>query len=133
MPALSFKKQFVGKIMNGRKRQTIRTPRKYPIDPGDTLYLYTAQRTKYCKKLREVKCKSVQPITIHFNSMKITLPDKVIKHQYGIGTANLDAFAKADGFKNWFDMQEFWLSEHGIKKGNRKVLIKPFTGILITW
>lgn len=42
MPSLSFKKRFVGKIKNGSKRQTIRTPRKYPIEPGDITTMFAA-------------------------------------------------------------------------------------------
>lgn len=128
MPALSFKKRFVGKIMNGQKRQTIRTPRRYPIEPGDTLYLYTAMRTKHCKKLREVKCKSVDLIHIYINSGTIITPEYVYST-----TAELNTFAQKDGFKNWQDMKAFWIEEHGVKKGKRKVIIKPFEGILIKW
>jgi predicted transcriptional regulator len=128
MAALNFKKRFAGKILNRQKRQTIRAVRKYPIVPGETLYLYTGLRTKYCEKLREVKCKSVELIHIHINSGIIILPEQTFNT-----TKELNSFAKADGFTDWEDMKAFWLQEHGVKKGNRKVILRKFIGILIKW
>lgn len=128
MAILSFKKRFAGKVRNGRKRQTIRGFRKYPIVPGETLYLYTALRTKYAKKLRVVRCKNCVPIKISFNKREVILPDAVLTLDY-----ELDAFAVRDGFKDFDDMKAFWIEEHGVKKGNRKVILLPFKGILITW
>jgi hypothetical protein len=128
MAILSFKKRFAGKVRNGRKRQTIRGFRKYPIKPGDKLYLYTALRTKWAKKLREVWCKSNVLIHIYFNSREIILPDAVLHTD-----AELNAFARADGFKDFDDMKAFWIAEHGVKKGKRKVILRPFKGTLIKW
>lgn len=133
MAILSFKKRFAGKVRNGSKRQTIRAFRKYPITPGETLYLYTALRTKYSKKLREVKCKSVEPITIFLNSGTITIGYHDTGYQIFNTTQELNTFAQSDGFKNWEDMKAFWIAEHGVKKGNRKVIFKMFQGILIKW
>lgn len=128
MAILSFKKRFAGKVRNGQKRQTIRGFRKYPIKEGETLHLYTALRTKYAERLRVVTCKSVELIHIHFNSREIILPEQVIS------TADeLNAFAKADGFSDFEDMRQFWIAEHGVKKGDRKVLLTPFKGTLIKW
>lgn len=131
MAILSFKKRFAGKVRNGRKRQTIRGFRKYPIKAGETLYLYTALRTKYAEKLRVVTCKSTEIIHIFFNNSKqIILPE----HEQTMDTdAELNAFAKADGFKDFEDMRAFWIAEHGVKKGKRKVILRPFTGTLIKW
>lgn len=133
MAILSFKKRFAGKVRNGSKRQTIRAFRKYPITPGETLYLYTALRTKWAKKLREVKCKSVEPITIFLNSGTITIGYHDTGYQIFNTTSELNTFAQADGFKNWEDMKAFWIAEHGVKKGKRKVILKNFQGILIKW
>lgn len=137
MAILSFKKRFAGNVRNGRKRQTIRGFRKYPIRPGETLYLYTALRTKYAKKLREVTCESVHNIFILFNGKKIFVfeqSDTGFRHPAIYNSdAALDAFAKADGFKDFEDMRAFWIAEHGVKKGNRKVILRPFKGTLIKW
>src|SRR5688572_5122833 len=128
MPAYSFKKRFAGSVRNGHKRQTIRKPRKNPTKPGDTLYLFTAQRTRYCEILRTVVCKSTELIHIHFNSGVVILPEVVYNT-----TGELNRFAKADGFKNWEDMKAFWIAEHGVKKGKRKVILRKFEGELIKW
>ena len=133
MAILSFKKRFAGKVRNGSKRQTIRAFRKYPIVPGETLYLYTALRTKWAKKLREVKCKEVLGIRIFLNSGTITLSGIGYGYRMLNTTQELNTFAQADGFKNWEDMKVFWVAEHGVKKGKRKVILTKFEGILIKW
>jgi len=128
MALLGFKKRFAEPVRSGRKRQTIRAFRKYPISPGETLYLYTALRTKYAEKLKEVRCKQVGLITIFINSGEIITKDGVYNTK-----SELNAFAKRDGFKDWEDMKAFWIAEHGVKKGKRKVILRKFTGILIKW
>jgi hypothetical protein len=134
MAILGFKKRFVGKIKNGRKRQTIRKFRKYPITPGETLYLYTALRTKYAQKIREVICKWVYGISISLNNNWILIVGGPCGEQVKLTGINaLNKFAKADGFKDWEDMKAFWLAEHGVKKGKRKVILKKFVGTLTTW
>jgi hypothetical protein len=139
MAILSFKERFAGKVRNGSKRQTIRAPRKYPITPGERLYLYTALRTKYAKKLREVVCKSVTHIQILFNTGNIHFlypinnNNKVALIGSITDIEGLNVFAKRDGFKDWEDMKAFWIQEHGVKKGKRKVILRMFEGILIKW
>lgn len=65
MPAYSFQERFVPWILNGTKSQTIRTRReKGHAKKGDTLYLYTGLRTKYCRKLREEVCTEARSIAI---------------------------------------------------------------------
>lgn len=52
MPLLGFSvmKQ---KLLDGSKTQTIRKPRKFPIQIGEKLYIYWKLRTKKCEKLGE--------------------------------------------------------------------------------
>lgn len=59
MPALSFQKQFGPKILDGSKTFTLRELRKDGRDPktGQTLFLFTGQRTKQCKKIGEKLCR----------------------------------------------------------------------------
>jgi len=54
MPALSFKKQFVPNVRNGKKPFTLRAFRKdgRDIKGGDVLYFYAGMRTKACRKIR---------------------------------------------------------------------------------
>lgn len=122
MAAFSFKKRFVDQVRNGSKRQTIRALRKYPVRIGETLHLFYAQRTKYCEKLRQEICTGVHAVTIVFNSRN----NKVIVDRREISELKaLNAFAKQDGFSNWFDMRDFWIENHPGKS--------YFKGILIKW
>lgn len=122
MPILSFNKRFVGKIKNGSKRQTIRALRKYPIRSGDKLYLYTALRTKYAKKLRDVHCKMTEQIKITRRGITIYSMNIPVAFYPGNHIAT-DAIARNDGFKDWAEMKAWWLKTHGL----------PFHGTIIYW
>jgi predicted transcriptional regulator len=121
MAALSFKGRFVDLILEGKKNQTIRNFRKYPITPGETLYLYYGMRTKHCKKLKEVVCKHVSTIKIHED--KVVLKNIANKKQWTIKCDFLNLFAQDDGFKDWEEMKRWWATTHQL----------PFTGQLIQW
>lgn len=149
MPSLSFKKEFVpavefGLIMPFRgyqtlskrldyfrnahpqtihfKRNTIRRVRSKPIKPGDTLQLYTAMRTRYCRKLGEVTCHECLAIEIHKHSASCFARVKI----KGIGwltQCQLQGLAKMDGFKDWAAMFDFFSENYPL----------PFKGVLLTW
>lgn len=132
MVAYSFKKQFIEPILAGLgelenvppKRQTIRSVgRRRHARPGETIQLYTAMRTKQCRKLGEALCKSVEPIRIFVHQAVIEVGGRKI------GTpASLDDFARSDGFTSWAEMQKFWFAEH-----EETVRLGPFVGVLIRW
>ncbi len=117
MPALNFKKCFADSVESGTKRQTIRARRadcRNP-QPGQTLYLYTGQRTKGCRKLREVVCKSVETITIedidmYVGTKRLTIHEKLL-------------MAASDGFHYVDDFRNFFYKHYGL----------PFYGFLIKW
>ena len=111
MPALNFMKQFADAVESGEKRQTIRAYRKDGLDPkvGDTLYLYTGMRTKQCRKLGEVKCKSVEPIYLSWEGCDFTI------HQ--------ERWATNDGFDSFTHMLDWFEKTHGL----------PFEGLIIKW
>lgn len=150
MPAYSFQERFVPMILDDSKRQTIRTRRKNPAKVGDTLYLYYGMRTKWCKKLKEVKCKDTYSIVIFTNYIllfqrlieedeiadiiekkKVITSDRV----YLINKErDLNEFAWADGFRSegatsynpkgsWELMKRFWKQTHQL----------PWVGDLIQW
>jgi hypothetical protein len=122
MAALSFKGRFVDLILEGSKNQTIRNFRKYPITPGETLYLYFGMRTKYCKKLKDVVCKSVSQIIV--TKKGILLTDLSTCKPVAITELHaLNDFAIADGFVSWEEMKLWWTMTHTL----------PFTGQLIQW
>jgi len=104
MPAINFT-VFQDKILDGRKRQTIRVwprltlaERLRRVQPGDTLYLYTGQRTEFCTLLKQVRCIGVE--------MRIW---SLIK--------NDEALAKADGFENAAQMRQFFDGHYDMDDG----------------
>jgi hypothetical protein len=106
MPLINFKERFVPLIESGKKRQTIRIKRKNPIKAGDTLHLYTGLRTKKCRLIKKVVCKSVHTIsignrnlTIHNNFGDIICSPNII---------SMLGFAKADGFNSEDEFFEFF-------------------------
>lgn len=117
MPALNFKKQFAPDVESGKKRQTIRACRKDGRDPkpGQTLYLYTGMRTKICRKLGEVVCKSVEHISLGYLHIKIN--NKIL------GREEIKKLALADGFCCLKDFRNFFKQTHGLH----------FKGYLIKW
>lgn len=118
MPALNFQKQFAPDVKSGKKRQTIRAPRKNPIKEGDTLYLYTGMRTKQCEKLKEVECTGVVDFRIIANGAGCTVGQHSLYY-----LDQLDSIADADGFLDWFEMVKWFSQTHGL----------PFEGNLILW
>ena len=118
-PALNFQARFAPIVESGEKRQTIRAYRKDGRDPkrGDTLYLYTGQRTKACRKLGEARCTDTQPIQIRAGN--IALPGK----RGGSTGRQMDNIARADGFEDFGAMCHWFARTHGI----------PLEGLLIRW
>ena len=114
MPALNFKEQFADKVESGKKSQTIRKPRKNPIEVGDTLYLYTGMRTKGCRKLGEAECIDWQTISLH-RPRKVGDTTVYGLWEYGfIGDYNLDEIARDDGFDSGKEMLDFFDDLYGL-------------------
>lgn len=116
MVALNFSPQFAPLVAAGTKRQTIRQTRR--AAPGDSLQLYTGQRTKDCHKL-------VTPDPICTISMYVGLT----KRNVTLGDASkfppsMDDFARADGFDD-YDAMWKWFSE--------RYTTNSFTGFVIGW
>ena len=98
MPALSFsgsprKGAFWYLIGLKQKNQTIRTPRKNPIEKGDKLTLYWKQRVPKHKKsvhlLGTAECMAI--ISVRYEDF-----------------AHSDLIARADGFTDRFELQEWF-------------------------
>ena len=118
MAMINFQEQFVEAIKSGKKRQTIRKGRKYPIRAGETLYLYTGLRTKKAQKLRVVTCIRTHKVTIPIHRMSITIAGRDLTY-----IQNLNDFAKSDGFEDWSHMTQWFKERYGL----------PFIGTLIMW
>ena len=115
MPSINFSKQFADAVASGKKTQTIRKHRKRPIKAGDTLYLFTGQRTKNCRKLGEVVCRSVQNIAI--TDTAIWVNGEYCGYGRRFWLARDDGFDATDDFRAWFR------DHYGL----------PFHGQLIVW
>lgn len=116
MITINFSPQFADDVASGKKRQTIRD--RTTARAGVHLRLYTGQRTKQCRLIYEAPCLSVQTIIL----MK-TLVQPV--GNTCITGIMLDDFAKADGFKTYTDMWEFF--EPRSDEGGQ------YRGVLIKW
>ena len=115
MPALNFKAQFAPAVEAGQKLQTIRLQRKRPIKAGDTLHLFTGQRTKACRRLGITRCESAEPIEIH--------PGHISVSGCVLSVTEREELARADGFDNLSRFYDFFIEQYGI----------PFSGALIKW
>ncbi|HEV2098725.1 MAG TPA: hypothetical protein VGR45_07330 [Stellaceae bacterium] len=120
MVAYSFQSRFAEPILAGAKGGTIRAPRRNPSAiraefgghawPDETLQLYTGMRTKHCRRISDRKCLATTRILLCFGTTvgepEIVVHDEVYKRFRS--TADLDAFARFDGFADFADMAAFW-------------------------
>jgi hypothetical protein len=126
MVAYSFRARFCQSIIEGKKRQTIRAPRRRHASVGDPMQLYTAMRTKHCRKILDPDpiCESIEPVRLLFGEGRPRIwiagePWPVLDN---------NAFARIDGFDDMRDMMAFWNAEHGDGKD-----VIDFSGVLIKW
>ncbi|PZU93100.1 MAG: hypothetical protein DI527_07580 [Chelatococcus sp.] len=151
MVAYSFNRQFAAPIESGRKRQTIRAPRRRHASIGEQLQLYTGMRTKACRLIRDdVVCVSLGEVRFDLRALadlpepgsardlgRLLAEQRIPLEVNGIpieSAADQDAFAADDGFEGWrlgktllspFEaMVNFWMVSHGAGL---------FTGVLIRW
>lgn len=134
MVAYSFNRRFVGPIvaglepgplLPGMKRQTIRGPRRRHALPGEELQLYTGMRTTSCKLLGRAVCEASQPVEIIIGDgghVRVSVDGVEIQGR------DLEAFARADGFRDLGDFHTWWDAarprEHGIEATVGYVLIR---------
>ena len=113
MPMISFSGEtsqgpFWKQIQEGTKTQTVRRPRKRPIQEGDTLQLYWKVRVPKDKKpihlINTAVCTRVRSLTY-------------------IDFAFDDAFAKRDGFRDHHELQE-WFGNPFLHPNTEYVLIE---------
>ena len=116
MVAINFQEKFAEKVQLGEKTQTIRRKNRFKV--GDTLQLYTGQRTNQCRKLGEGIVTAVIKISIREDDI-VFFGDLEYWNDM-----SLDYFARMDGFKD-FDEMKRWF-----KKVYKKL---PFDGWLVQW
>jgi hypothetical protein len=104
----------------GAERQVIRAGRKRHARRGEEIQLYTGMRTRSCHLLGRVICTGVSTICLSLGaSPSVGIDDAIL-----CTAAELDAFAREDGFADWTDLAQFWASEHQTTL---------FHGVLIRW
>lgn len=131
MPALNFKARFAEDVRAGKKRQTIRAKGKRPPPRvGDLLMLYTGMRQCGCRKLLDVVCRSVVPISISTASRVVQMVAGSLVREAVTGSywetlsgEEIEQLARDDGFSSADDFFAFFAENHG----------KTFSGYLIKW
>jgi len=125
MPALSYKARFVDLVVGGVKPHSIRAGRRFK--KGDTLFHYTAMRTKQCRKIRpDTICEAAPTIVIDSRRRRVHLGDGSIYYRRVcaellddqiVKLAERDGFADIDAFFDFFRQKDF----------------STFSGQLIEW
>ncbi len=120
MPAINFQTWTAKLIELAAKAQTIRKRRKHPIRVGDTLKLYTGQRTKECRLIKETVCSGTREIVITATGITLRWPGNV---QHIMTKTGLNEYALRDGFGSWDAMIHWFNNQYGL----------PFAGVEISW
>lgn len=126
MPAYSFMPQFVDPIRARTKGGTIRAPRRAAnrgihsvarqsvgghAYPGEVLALYCRQRHPRGFLITHAACIDAEPVLLRFDAVVAVLfpiAGRVFHRR-----AQLDAFARFDGFGDFDEMAAFWQHTHG--------------------
>jgi len=126
MVAYNFQGRFEEPILAGRKVGTLRAVgRRRHARPGETLQLYTGQRAPRCRLIATARCLSVDPIRLSIPSVFVRSAGVIVgdgADRYEI--ADLDAFARGDGFADWDDLETFFAARRGLA---------PWVGVWIRW
>jgi hypothetical protein len=120
MVAYSFAPQFIEPIVSRQKLQTVRAQRRRHARVGEAIQLYTAMRTKQCRKLIEVDpvCIRAWDIRIAVDASERRVIGAITLEGALLTQPEMEAFAQADGFTADADasalrrMGEFWLKAH---------------------
>lgn len=133
MVAYSFKAQFEEPIVSLVKRQTVRGRRKRHARPGEDLQLFTAMRTRHCRKLLtpDPVCLDVRHISIDVSPRDPNIIASIEIDGIPLDDDEIVEFAIADGFGcdragacPRFRMGRFWLQSHSAG---------TFEGVVIRW
>lgn len=132
MVAYSFHAMFAEPIVTLRKRQTIRGPRRRHAYPGEPIQLYTAMRTRQCRKLLAIDpiCLDVTPLGLSIDANHPQLLADAVLMNCPLNNVEIEQLAWEDGFGGGpagqarLRMGEWWLKTHGAGR---------FGGFLIRW
>lgn len=116
MAAYNFRERYAPLIESGVKLCTIRKRRKngWLPKPNDRIRLYVGMRTRNCRLIREVTVRDVVPVTINTGELQTGGWEvEVLIATHRLTSAELIAFAKADGFADVDDFAKFFNTTHG--------------------
>jgi hypothetical protein len=136
MVAYSFAPQFIAPIEARTKLQTVRAHRRRHARVGEPIQLYTAMRTKQCRKLvnPDPICIRVWDIRIAVDASERRVIGAISLDGALLNQPEMEAFAQSDGFVADADssalrrMGEFWLKAHA--NLGREFL---FEGVCLRW
>jgi hypothetical protein len=117
MVAINFKKTFAADVEAGHKLQTIR--RTCRAKKGDTLQLFTGQRTRHIRLLRTATCVAVDNVTL--------TPTGPFFGNRGWWPKDKHDFAAHDGFSSYGDMYQWFIREYMLEDGD------SFSGYVYLW
>jgi len=140
MVAYSFKKRFIEPILTGlgialHSFSDLPPPgalgKRRHARPGEAVQLYTAMRTKQCRKIGDARCVSVEGVLLKWSEWPsfctfdiIELDGRAKRHGPTRPIDDMEEFARLDGFPDLAAMRKFWADEHGGA---------TFEGVLIKW
>lgn len=114
MVAINFQAEFVPLIESGLKVQTVRRSSRCKL--GDTIQIYTGQRTKKCRLIGTAKCAISEPITI--------AETYLAAGGWRLPSGDAEYIAKIDGFDDLEAMRSWFRDRYGAL---------PFEGYRIMW
>jgi hypothetical protein len=115
-----FKPQFAALVKSGKKRQTVRpTPKGRMPVAGDTIEMRQWTGMPYRSKQRLLGESTI----VHVERISIDRTALIKNGGNYFGLLICDEFARADGFKDFADMVQWFDETHGL----------PFQGIVIYW
>ena len=113
MTAINFMPQFEKPILDGTKIHTLRNTARAKV--GDKLQLYTGQRTKACRLIKEVVCTATIRVKFEIDCFNM--------FPWILDREGLEIFARNDGFDDYSKMLD-WFCD------NKK---QPWAGCVIAW
>ena len=116
MANIYIKGRLVEPIEAGKVKQQIRRKRCYSIELGDRLYIYTDNRVRKRRRLRETQCDDVLSIFIDTNQ-SVIVDDNVL------GVKDKHQLALDSGFNGFMALFEYFKKTGGL----------PLSGQLIKW
>lgn len=124
MPAINFQARFADQVKTRQKRQTIRANgKRKPPRVGDPLMLYTGMRQSGCRKLLDVVCSRVTPISISARSKTISMASTLLSRWQILTDEEAEQLAINDGFSSADDLFRWVSATHG----------ETLSGNLIEW